>query len=168
MGDLMAIGLLWLVYVALTGSAAPANLALGLVVAALAWHLTPVHPRAPRARSLPGAAVAVARYVVVVASDVIAGGLQVVRIVLSPRLRLRPGIIPIPSGCRSELATALSAHAITLSPGEVVVEIAPDGTLYTHCLDVTRSARYVAEAQRLRRDLLSRIVPDRPPSEAGR
>jgi multicomponent Na+:H+ antiporter subunit E len=65
----------------------------------------------------------------------------------------------IPSGCDSELATALSAHAITLAPGEMVVEIGEGGIMYTHTLDVTQAAEYVAEAQQLRRELLRKIFP---------
>jgi multicomponent Na+:H+ antiporter subunit E len=70
---------------------------------------------------------------------------------------VKPGIIAIPSDCDSELATALSAHAITLAPGEMIVEIGKDGTMYAHALDATRAAEYVQEAQDLRRGLLRKI-----------
>jgi multicomponent Na+:H+ antiporter subunit E len=51
----------------------------------------------------------------------------------------------------------LSAHAITLTPGELVLGIDDQGVLYVHCLDVTQSAAYAAEAQQLRQELLSKI-----------
>jgi len=79
--------------------------------------------------------------------------------VLDPRLPVRPGVIAIPSGTESEWATALSAHAITLSPGAMVMEIGEDGVMYTHTLDADNADESTAELQRLRRNLLERILP---------
>lgn len=98
------------------------------------------------------------RYAGVVIVDMFKSAYNVALIVLNPKLPIRPGIIAIESGCQSELAAALSAHAITLTPGEMVVAIDERGTLYTHTLDVARSAEYAEEAQSLRRNLLSQIV----------
>ena len=47
--------------------------------------------------------------------------------------------------------------AITLTPGEMVVEIDDDGIMYTHMLDASNPDKQVAAAQQTRRDLLSRI-----------
>lgn len=150
---------LWLAYLALTANLEIGNLVLGLLIATgLAWLLQP-QPRRIQLRRLPIALLALARYLVVVAWDVVKSGLGVARILLDPSLPIQPGIITIPSGCRSELATALSAHAISLAPGEIVVEIDKDGLMYVHALDATRSKEYVAEAQQLRSDLLRKIFP---------
>jgi multicomponent Na+:H+ antiporter subunit E len=165
LGDAAVIVVCWLVYVALTGSLAPSNLALGGAVSVLAWWLVPRHTRSPHLRNVPRAAWALARYVVMVLWHMVRSGFQVARIVLHPRLPVRPGIVAIPSGCRSEWATALSAHAISLSPGETVVEMDAAGTMYTHCLDATRSVLHVAEAQAMRRDLLALIIPDQAEPE---
>jgi multisubunit Na+/H+ antiporter MnhE subunit len=97
------------------------------------------------------------RYVFVVIWDILKGGVTTARIVLSRDMPLKTGIIAIPSGSKTELGTALSAHAITLSPGELVVEMDEEGNMYTHCLDVDKSEVYVAEAQSLRRNLLRDI-----------
>jgi multicomponent Na+:H+ antiporter subunit E len=154
----MIVGL-WLVYLALTANPELANLALGLLIAvALTALLRP--PRGTfELRRLPAALLALVRYLFVVARDAIKSGLFAARLVLDPALPVKPGIIIIPSGCDSELATALSAHAITLAPGEMVVEIGEGGIMYTHTLDVTQAAEYVAEAQQLRRELLRKIFP---------
>jgi multicomponent Na+:H+ antiporter subunit E len=152
----MIVGL-WLVYLALTANLELSNLILGLLIAAGLTRLL----RPPRGefvlRRLPAALLALVRYLFVVARDAIRSGLFAARLVLDPALPVKPGIIPIPSGCDSELATALSAHAITLAPGEMVVEIDEEGVMYTHALDATHAAEYVAEAQRLRSELLSKI-----------
>jgi multicomponent Na+:H+ antiporter subunit E len=152
----MVVGL-WLVYLALTAKLELGNAVLGLLVAAgLTLLLRP--PRGRFAlRSLPGALAALGRYLFVVFVDAIKSGLVAARLVLDPALPVKPGIIAIPSDCDSELATALSAHAITLAPGEMVVEIGKDGTMYAHALDATRAAEYVEEAQELRRELLRKI-----------
>ena len=148
---------LFLVYLALTSNLAWNNLLVGLVVAAgLSWVLRP-SPRPIQWRRLPTALLAVMRYLLVLLVDLITSGVQVARIVLDPKLPIQPGVVAIPAGCESELATALSAHAVSLTPGELVVEIDEDGVMYTHCLDATRAAEYVAEAQQMRRDLLQKI-----------
>jgi multicomponent Na+:H+ antiporter subunit E len=152
----MILGL-WLVYLALTANLEVGNLVLGLLVATgLTLLLRP--PRgAFELRRLPEALMALGRYLFVVFVDAIKSGLVAARLVLDPALPVKPGIIAIPSDCDSELATALSAHAVTLAPGEMVVEIGKDGTMYTHALDATRAAEYVKEAQELRRELLRKI-----------
>jgi multicomponent Na+:H+ antiporter subunit E len=82
----------------------------------------------------------------------------VAKLVLDPKLPIRPGIIAIKSGMTSEIGTALSAHAITITPGEMVVEIGDDGTMYTHCLDAVSSGEGGDSAQQTRRDMLQQIL----------
>lgn len=148
---------LWLLYMALTANMAVSNWVVGLLAAgAVTVLIRPsTHPR--DWRRLPGALLALAQYLLVLAKELVVSGVQVARIVLTPSLPIRPGIIAIASGCESELATALSAHAITITPGEMVVEIDENNVMYTHVLDVERSEQHVADAQRLRRELLQRI-----------
>jgi multicomponent Na+:H+ antiporter subunit E len=83
---------------------------------------------------------------------------QVARIVLNPKRSLHPGIITIPSKTNSDAARALNAHAITLTPGEIVVEMADDGTMYTHCLNAIESQKLVDDAQDKRADLLEKFL----------
>ena len=152
----MVLGL-WLMYLALTANLEASNLVLGLLIASSLTLL--MQPRRGRIdlRRLPRAVLALGQYVLIVMYDAIMSGLAMARIILDPALPIKPGIIAIPSGCSSELATALSAHAITLAPGEMVIEISDDGVMYTHAIDITHAADYIADAQRLRRDLLGDI-----------
>jgi multicomponent Na+:H+ antiporter subunit E len=151
---------LWLLYLGLTANLEPSNLIVGLVIAVTLTAF--LHPDKLRIdlRQVPGATWALVRYVVVVIKDVIQGGIQVARLVLDPKLPVKPGVIAIPSGSQSEWATALSAHAITLSPGAMVMEIGEDGVMYTHTLDAGNADESIAELQRLRRDLLEKILPE--------
>jgi multicomponent Na+:H+ antiporter subunit E len=150
---------LWVVYVALTANWEVGNLVLGLLIAVGLTLLLRPEPRTIDPRRLPTAFLALMRYLIVVIYDMFASGLRVARILLDPALPIKPGIIAIPTGCASELATALSAHSITLAPGEMVIEIDEPGVMYVHALDATRAEEYVAGAQQLRQDLLRRIFP---------
>ena len=148
---------LFLIYLAMTGTLVASNLVVGFLLAlGSAWLLQP-RRRSLAWRRLPGAALAMIYYLLYLLWDLIQSGFQVAQIVLRPRIQIDPGIVAIPAGTDSELGTALSAHAISVTPGELVVEIDEDGVMYTHMLDVTVAVARVEAAQRLRQDLLRRI-----------
>lgn len=100
-------------------------------------------------------------YLKTLAIEVIRGAILTARIVLSRNMPLKTGIIAIPSGTENELSTALSAHAITLSPGEMVVEIGTDGVMYTHCLNVDDSAQFFEKAQKMRVKYLGKMFENK-------
>jgi multicomponent Na+:H+ antiporter subunit E len=144
-------------YIAITGNLQFSNLVVGLALAVIVTWMVAPGVGAIGWRRSPRSLLALAEYMLVLARDLIASGIQVARIVLDPRLPINPGIVAIPSECQTALGTALSAHAITLTPGELVVEMEEAGMLYTHCLDVTNADELIASAQRMRRDILNRI-----------
>jgi multicomponent Na+:H+ antiporter subunit E len=147
----------WLLYLLLTGNWAINNVITGLVIAGLVALLLRPKKRPFAWRRLPDGLLATAIYLLRLLGDLWLSGFEVARIVLTPSLPIKPGIIAIPSQCQSDLGVALSAHAITLTPGELVVEIDEAGVMYTHVLDTSNSDEQVANAQQMRRDLLSRI-----------
>ena len=148
-----------LVYLALTSNLEPSNIVVGLLLAGGVVGLVrpPQRPTQPR-RPLRSA-VALVRYVLTLIHDMVVSGLQVARIVLSPSLPIRPGIVAIPAETNTELGIALSAHAISLTPGELVVEIDDDHMMYTHCLDATHAETYIKDAHDMRIELLNEIFP---------
>ncbi|MCC6607372.1 MAG: Na+/H+ antiporter subunit E [Anaerolineae bacterium] len=148
---------IWLLYLMLTGNWALNNIVVGLILALIVTGLARPAKRPFAWRRLPDALVATLLYLGRLLGELLVSGVQVARIVLSPSLPIKPGIIAIPSQCESDLGVALSAHAITLTPGEMVVEIDERRVMYTHVLDVSDADARVAEAQQVRRDLLSRI-----------
>lgn len=157
MYNLLLIVPLLLVYLELSSNFELSNVVVGLlIVSGILLLIRPRH-RPMAWHRLPSAIVALIKYVVILAYDLIMSGIQVARIVLDPALPIQQGIVAIPSECESELGSALSAHAITLTPGELVIETDEQGVMYTHCLDATKSEQYVAEAQKMRRDLLEKI-----------
>jgi len=102
---------------------------------------------------------ALLRYIAVLTYDLMVSGIEVARIVLDPALPIQQGNIAIPTNCESETAQALSAHAITLTPGELVVEMSDEGIMYTHVLDATHAEEDMAEAQQMREQMLEKIMP---------
>lgn len=150
--------LLAFVYLGLTGNLELLNIVMALLLGAGVTLLLVRDARPLVLAQWPGEIIALIRYIFLVGFDIAKSGIQTARIIIDPSLPIQPGIVAIPSGCDSDLATALSAHAITITPGELVVEIDDDGNLYTHELDATQAEQYAFEAQRLRRNLLRRIV----------
>jgi multicomponent Na+:H+ antiporter subunit E len=155
---LLIIVPLLFVYLELSSNFELSNIIVGLIiVTGIAKFVRPQHLPSDW-RRLPSSVFALVRYLVILVYDVIASGIQVARVVLDPALPIKPGIVSIPSQCDSEMGTALSAHAITLAPGEMVVEIDEKGVMYTSCLDTTNSEKYVEDAQKMRKDLLQKIL----------
>lgn len=148
---------LFLIYLAMTNSLVASNLVVGFFLALGSAGLLRPRQRRLAWRRLPGAGAALLHYLLYLLWDLVLSGIEVARIVLRPRIEIDPGIVAIPSGTDSELAIALSAHAISVTPGEMVVEVDEEGMMYTHMLDVTVAPARVEAAQQLRRSLLSRI-----------
>jgi multicomponent Na+:H+ antiporter subunit E len=154
------IVLLTAAYIALTSNLQISNILAGLLLATVVMLL--LQPSIRRTtitwRFSTAGIIAFIRYVLVLIYDLIVSGIQVARIVLDPRLPIRQGNIAIPTTCETEVAQALNAHAITVTPGEMVVEMAPDGTMYTHVLDATHAEEDVIRAQEMREEMLEKIA----------
>lgn len=63
--------------------------------------------------------------------------IQVAKIVLSPKLDIRPAIVSVPLNVTNEAEIVAVAHMITLTPGTVSVDLSEDQkSLYVHVIDV--------------------------------
>ncbi|MEO2054384.1 MAG: Na+/H+ antiporter subunit E [Nitrospira sp.] len=77
------------------------------------------------------------RYIFVFLYEVIKANLQVVKIVLSPKLNITPGIIAYKMDVESDAGITLLANSITLTPGTLTVDLSKDKkTLYIHALHI--------------------------------
>jgi multisubunit Na+/H+ antiporter MnhE subunit len=159
MSYLRAILGLTAVYLALTSNLQVSNIIMGVIVSSLILLILRPQSRPVAWRSLPQTVLAGLRYSVVLIYDLALSSVQVGRVVLDPALPLQQGNFAIPTECDAVAAQALSAHAITLTPGEMVVEMDEDGTMYTHALDVSDAPQRVAAAQAMRDELLGKIAP---------
>ena len=144
-----------IIYLMLTQSLAVNNLVVALAVGALTSALTRPRGGLPL-RRVPAALLALAIYIPRLILDIIKCGLTVAGYILDPKLPIRPGIVAVPSHS-NETVTALSAHGITITPGEQVIEIGDDGTMFTHCLDAVASGDGAASAQAARKALLDKV-----------
>jgi multicomponent Na+:H+ antiporter subunit E len=159
MNRVFSILLLTIFYLGITVNLEILNILAGLLIATGVAFLLPSEKTLLRWRELPQILLATVQYIVILAYDLMKSGFQVAGMVLSPKMKIQQGIGAIHTEVESEIGVALSAHAITLTPGELVVEIDETGHFYMHCLDATKSAEYAQEAQKMRRDLLDKIFP---------
>ncbi len=71
--------------------------------------------------------------------------------VLHPRLPIRPALVRVQTGLRSDLALTVLANSISLTPGTISVDVNADtGIIYVHCMSVSpaemeREATFVVE-----------------------
>lgn len=113
-----------------------------------------------RWQRFPMQLIAMVVYVVMLFWDILRSGLDVAWRVLSPDMRLKPGVIAVSTQDQEHhpLILTLSASYITLTPGELVVEVAEDHIMYVHCLDVEASSRNVDREQTRRLNVIQRIL----------
>lgn len=158
MGYLKWIVPITILYIMLTGNPEPLNWLLGLLIAVGVVALIRPNPTPLDWSHLPRALYTLIAFMVLLLRDLIASGIQVARLVLRPPDTFNQGIVAIPDDTHETWVTTLSAEAITLTPGEMVVEIGDDGTLYTHTLDVDKTLANSFAAQQKRARQLEEIA----------
>lgn len=146
-----------LLYIGLTNNLQLSNWLLGVALAILITVLIQPAPSTLKWAKIPSALAGTILFVLTLFWELLISSLQVSKIVLSKEMPLRQGIYALPSGSDSDWVTVLSAHAITLTPGEMVVEIDQQGTLYTHSLDIVNSEQNGPRSQEQRVKYLKRV-----------
>ena len=69
--------------------------------------------------------------------ELLKSNVDVLRVVLSPRLRVRSGVIAVPTELTNDVALTMLANMITLTPGTLTLDISPDRRyLYVHTLNL--------------------------------
>ena len=68
--------------------------------------------------------------------ELLKANLNLLRIVFSPKINIRPGIVKIKTRLKTATGRMVLANSITLTPGTLVVDVDGD-TLYVHWIDVT-------------------------------
>jgi multicomponent Na+:H+ antiporter subunit E len=82
-------------------------------------------------------------------AEVVRSNLAVARVILAPRLALRPRLITVDAGALDEFGRALLGNSITLTPGTLT--LADDaGRLHVHCL-TPEGAEALIEGEMTRR-----------------
>jgi len=137
-------------WLAISASLAPADLLLGAMLSSgLGWWSARFlwagdAPRVP-ARQL----LALLRFLAGYSGQVLLAALHVARVVLDPRLPVRPVMVVCQTGLQRQISRIAFAQAITLTPGTLTVDI-DGGTFLIHCLD-ENFARHVQDGKLERR-----------------
>lgn len=107
-----------------------------------------------------GQFVALVIYSVVLSRDILLSGIDVALRAVSLR-PLKPGIIAVPVQDKRSVIAGLSAHGITITPGELVVDFDEDkNVMYVHCLDTEHAVNTLDADQAKRLKMFRRILGD--------
>lgn len=80
---------------------------------------------------------AVINLVLIFFKELILSNISVLKVVLSPKLDMRPGIFALETSLKKDWEITLLANLITLTPGTLVVDVSDDNrTLYIHAMDI--------------------------------
>nr|WP_321466688.1 Na+/H+ antiporter subunit E [uncultured Desulfobulbus sp.] len=137
---------LWLVWLLLAESAAPAHLllggALGLGVPLFTARFWP-DPSGLRRPLL------LVPYLGILLWDIVVANLVVARLILGPVDRLRPAFIRLPLDLEQDMAIVVLAHTISLTPGTVSIHLSTDRrVLLIHALDVDDEAQLITRIKK--------------------
>lgn len=67
--------------------------------------------------------------------ELVKANLNVMALVFSPRINIKPGIIKIKTELKSPIGRLALANTITLTPGTLVVDI-KDDSIFVHCINI--------------------------------
>jgi len=115
----VSIAVLFIFWLAITGSVKPLDLGVGLLLAVRAW------------TRLPG-------YVAWLLKEIVVAALYVAERVLDPRLSISPVMHTHRVRFECDAARVAFANSITLTPGTITVDVSED-TFVIHCLQASFS-----------------------------
>lgn len=151
------MAIIWMV---VTASLTPGSFLVGFVLGFAILYLLKVENIRINYRRVPDQIVAFGIYTVTLFRDIWMCSVDVAKRVLNPAMPMQPGIISVATQDidQSDFTAAFSAHGITITPGELVVDFDGSHTMYVHCLDVGASSQNADAAQTKRLKLLRRIM----------
>lgn len=77
------------------------------------------------------------KYVIIFARELVIANFQVVKLVLSPTMKIRPGFLTVPIKAKSDMEVTSLANSITLTPGTISVHIPHDRhAIVIHALNI--------------------------------
>ncbi len=144
-------------YLSLSTNISSYNLLFGSLMAILILYLSPVRKHSVTVKHFFKGFVALVIYLLLLIKNTLIGGIQVARLVLDPQLSLKTGVIAVNPDCDHELGQALSAHSISLSPGELLITTDEKKTMYIHSLNIEQTEKVIKKEQQYRRYLLDLI-----------
>lgn len=127
-------GIVFLIWLAFTGSLAIPELVVGLLVAAA---VSIVLARYSNFRIGPDFPVRFFRFLLFIPFfivEMVKANIDVARRVIDPALPIRPALVKVPTKLKGEISKLCLANSITLTPGTLAVDIVNDSIL-VHFID---------------------------------
>ena len=143
----------WTIY---TAQPTLGNFLLGYIFSVSVLMATGIRGESVRLRNAPRQLYNLVAYTVFLASEVLSAGVKVSHVILMPSLPIKPGISSVNTQdeTENEVISAVSAHGITITPGELVVdfeETYEEGVMMiVHSLNLDTSGQSLEEDQRKR------------------
>lgn len=145
--NLIVTGFLFvLIWLAISGSYTLPNLIFGALIAALSLGL--IRHQIVKSESRRVRPLSVLLLAMLFIKELALSAWTVAKLVVQPKMDLKPGIFAYPLTVEGDFEIALLANLITLTPGTLSVDVAEDRrTLYVHaldCSDVDATKRSIA------------------------
>ena len=78
------------------------------------------------------------KYMYVLIKEILKANIMVAKIVLQPKIDIKPGIIAVPINAKTDVGITAIANTITLTPGTLTIDMSDDRSiLYVHAIDAT-------------------------------
>lgn len=134
-----------LIWAAITGRFALSNVLVGMVLGYLVLYLArPIMGPSTYFTRIRRAVGFAAFYV----RELVKANLRVAADVLTPRPRIRPGVLAIPLDARTDAEITMLANLITLTPGSVSLDVSSDRRfLYLHAMYIDDPEEYRASVK---------------------
>jgi multicomponent Na+:H+ antiporter subunit E len=143
MTRLLVLVFFTLVWAAVTGSFTLLNLGFGLVLSGLALFLIRENVQPSRIAFRPLKALLLAGLFF---KELALSAFKVARLVVMPKMDLKPGILAFPLKVDRDFEITLLANLITLTPGTLSVDVSEDRRfLYVHALDCADPAATIRD-----------------------
>ena len=131
----------WTIY---TSQPTMGNIVLGYIFSVVVLFAIRVQGDSFKFKNLPRQIVNLVLYIVFLSYEILKAGIGVARIALSPTMPIKPGTTPVSTQDETgnEVISAISAHGITITPGELVIDFdeRDDGVyMIVHSLNIETS-----------------------------
>ena len=78
------------------------------------------------------------KFFIILNIEIVKASFMVAKIVLKPKMDLKPGIIAVPIRTKTDAGITAIANSITLTPGTITMDVSDDRTmLYVHAIDAS-------------------------------
>ena len=91
---------------------------------------------------------AVIKLILLLFQQLVLSNIDMIKVVLSPKLDITPGIIAMPTKLKTEWEITILASLITLTPGTLSMSFSEDSKIiYIHCIDVPDKEEVIKDIQ---------------------